>query len=208
MIRRLRAPSPALVVSLVALFVAFGGGAAWASGLISGKQIVNHSIPKKKLTAAAVRALRGQRGPAGPQGPKGATGAQGPKGATGATGPQGPGAMSFNKGGVDADAQDHTLTDIDGFEVGYKCAGGIELFLFSHSSADVFASGDMAKNGTLTSVQTASQLISVFGSGTANLDVIAWDGSVNTLARVDLGGFYNGSNACNVWGLITPGSPS
>ena len=44
------------------------------------------------------------------------------------------------------------------------------------------------------------------GKSTANLDVIAWAGSVGTLSRFDLGGYYNGSNACNIWSLITPGS--
>ena len=57
---RLRAPSPAFVTSLIALFVALGGTTAYASGLISGRQIVNHSIPAKKLTAAAVNALQGR----------------------------------------------------------------------------------------------------------------------------------------------------
>jgi hypothetical protein len=38
-----------------------------------------------------------------------------------------------------------------------------------------------------------------------NLDVIAWAGSVGTISRFDLGGYNNGSNACNFWGLITPG---
>ena len=60
---RLTAPSPALIISLVALFVALGGTTAYASGLISGKQIVNHLISAKKLTAAAVDALKGERGP-------------------------------------------------------------------------------------------------------------------------------------------------
>ena len=58
--RRLRAPSPALVISLIALFVALAGGAAAATGLISGNQIANHSISAKKLTAAAIKGLHGQ----------------------------------------------------------------------------------------------------------------------------------------------------
>lgn len=81
---------PATIIASLALFVALGGGAALASRLISGNTIVNHSIPEKKLTAAAIKALRGQHGPAGPQGPTGATGPQGSKGDTGATGPIGP----------------------------------------------------------------------------------------------------------------------
>jgi hypothetical protein len=66
-----------MFIASLALFVALGGGAALASGLISGTKIVNHSIAEKKLTADAIKALRGQRGPAGAQGPNGATGAQG-----------------------------------------------------------------------------------------------------------------------------------
>lgn len=79
---------PATVIAVVALFVALGGGAAaYASGLITGSQIKNHSIAAKKLTAAAVKSLRGRRGPTGPTGP---TGPQGPTGQTGQTGPTGP----------------------------------------------------------------------------------------------------------------------
>jgi collagen triple helix repeat protein len=88
---------PATVIAALALFVALGGGAAWAGGLISGSQIKNHSIPAKKLTNKAISSLRGQRGPAGPQGPQGTPGApggppgpQGPQGPAGPAGPAGP----------------------------------------------------------------------------------------------------------------------
>jgi hypothetical protein len=93
--RVLRAPSPAFASALVALFSGLGGGAALASGLTSGKQIANHSIPEKKLTGAAIMALSGERGPAGPRGATGPQGPQGANGDTGSQGPQGPGAMSF-----------------------------------------------------------------------------------------------------------------
>jgi hypothetical protein len=73
-----RLTHPATVIAAAALFLALGGGAAaYASGLISGSQIKNHSIPAKKLTRSAIKTLRGRRGPAGP---KGATGPQGPGG--------------------------------------------------------------------------------------------------------------------------------
>jgi hypothetical protein len=69
---------PATVIASVALFLALGGGAAaYASGLISGSQIRNHSIPAKKLTKRAIRSLHGKRGLRGPAGP---TGPQGPGG--------------------------------------------------------------------------------------------------------------------------------
>ncbi len=81
---------PATVIATVALFVAVGGGtAAYASGLISGSQIKNHSIPAKKLTKSAIKSLRGQRGARGPAGPTGATGATGAAGAQGIQGIQG-----------------------------------------------------------------------------------------------------------------------
>lgn len=82
--RQLRPPSPALVMSFIALFAALGGGAvAYASGLIPGSQIKNHSIPAKKLTRSAVKALRGQPGPAGQTGPAGPAGTRGPAGPPG-----------------------------------------------------------------------------------------------------------------------------
>jgi hypothetical protein len=44
-------PTPALFVSLLAPFLALGGGVAVANGLISGKQIANHSIPENSVVA-------------------------------------------------------------------------------------------------------------------------------------------------------------
>lgn len=65
---------PATIIALLALFVALGSGAAVASGLVSGQEIVNHSIPERKLTYGAIRHLRvGARGPAGPKGPSGSS---------------------------------------------------------------------------------------------------------------------------------------
>jgi hypothetical protein len=55
-----RLKHPATFVAALALFVALGGGAAaYASGLISGSQIKNHSIAEKKLTKAAITDLLG-----------------------------------------------------------------------------------------------------------------------------------------------------
>jgi len=99
--RRLKAPSPALVISLLALFVALGGTSYAAinlprnsvgtkqlkKGAVTGKKIRNHTIAKKKLTKKTLAALKGRtgpQGPAGPQGPQGATGATGATGAAGA----------------------------------------------------------------------------------------------------------------------------
>lgn len=83
---------PATLIAALALFVALGGGAAaYASGLINGSQIKNHSIAAKKLTKKAMKQLKGNRGPAGPPGPTGAAGVAGATGPPGPQGPQGPG---------------------------------------------------------------------------------------------------------------------
>jgi hypothetical protein len=89
--------SPAMVVAMIALFVALTGTAvATTSALITGAQIKNSSITgldvkNKSLTAKDFKgSLRGARGPAGPAGPQGAQGAQGAQGPAGPQGPQGP----------------------------------------------------------------------------------------------------------------------
>ena len=88
--------SPAMVVAVLALFVAVGGSADAAKRLITGRDIKNASITgldvkNKSLTAADIRGqLRGSRGPVGPPGPTGAQGTQGPQGVPGIQGPVGP----------------------------------------------------------------------------------------------------------------------
>lgn len=98
--RRLeRRPSPAMVISIVALFIALGGTsyAAVATLLpknsVGSAQVIDGSLQKGDLSRKAVAALKGNRGARGPQGMAGAigpAGPQGPVGATGETGPQGP----------------------------------------------------------------------------------------------------------------------
>jgi hypothetical protein len=85
-----RLTHPATIIAALALFIALGGGAAWASGLISGSKIKNHSIAEKKLSKKAIKALHGARGP---KGTTGAAGAPGALGAAGAPGPPGPSNM-------------------------------------------------------------------------------------------------------------------
>ena len=51
---------PATIIAGIALFVALGGWATAASVLISGSQIKKHSIPKNRLTGAAIKSLRGK----------------------------------------------------------------------------------------------------------------------------------------------------
>ena len=95
-----RRPSPATVLSLIALFVALGG-TSYAAITVSGKNVRNGSLTGADLKNGSVksadvrnRSLRaadfaqGQL-PAGPQGPAGAQGAKGDPGAAGPAGPKG-----------------------------------------------------------------------------------------------------------------------
>ena len=93
---RLRKPTPAAVMAIVALVVALGGTAVAAS-----HYIITSTNQIKPSVLRALRAGAGAKGTtaiAGPQGPVGATGAQGsagpqgvpgPAGSTGGQGPQG-----------------------------------------------------------------------------------------------------------------------
>ena len=123
---------PGTLIAILALFVAIGGTATAASGLINGKnikrgtvsakQLKNKSITKAKLKPATIKALKGKRGlqgatgatgaigPTGPAGAKGATGAKGSTGAKGATGAPGPAGIvaaqyvsSANNSNLDSD---------------------------------------------------------------------------------------------------------
>ena len=93
-------PTPATVVSLIALFVALGGTGYTAVALtpsnsVNSASVINGSLQKVDLSQKAVAALKGNRGAAGPQGPVGThglagpQGAQGPKGDAGSIGPPG-----------------------------------------------------------------------------------------------------------------------
>jgi hypothetical protein len=80
--------TPAMVVALIALFVALTSTAT-ATVLITGKQIKDGSIQLRDLSPKAKLALKGQRGPRGYTGLPGTAGPAGPAGATGAAGPAG-----------------------------------------------------------------------------------------------------------------------
>jgi Collagen triple helix repeat (20 copies) len=76
-----------MLVAVLALVMAMGGGAYAAGNLINGSQIKKGTVAASKLSSSARRQLEGDRGA---QGETGAAGPQGPKGDTGASGPQGP----------------------------------------------------------------------------------------------------------------------
>jgi hypothetical protein len=90
-----RAPSPAMVVGLIALFFALGGVgyAKKVVHLINGSTIKKGSIQLDRLSSRARAALKGNTGPQGLQGLQGGQGPKGdpgPRGNDGVQGPPGP----------------------------------------------------------------------------------------------------------------------
>ena len=104
-IRRHR-PSPALVVSIIALFVALGGTSYAALRIpknsVGSPQVINGSLQKADLSAKAAAALKGRTGAQGPHGSPGTNGAVGAAGPTGATGPAGQNGTNATVNGVAA----------------------------------------------------------------------------------------------------------
>ncbi|MFT3863535.1 MAG: hypothetical protein QM729_04625 [Solirubrobacterales bacterium] len=88
--RLFRRPSPALVISILALVIALSGTAVAAKRyLITNPQQISPAVLKQLATMAAKKA---KRGPAGAAGAAGATGAAG---ASGERGEAGPGAVVY-----------------------------------------------------------------------------------------------------------------
>jgi hypothetical protein len=75
------------VISLIALFVAFGGTGYAAFKIpknsVGSPQVINGSLQKADLSKKAAAALKGNPGAQGPQGPEGPQGSRGAAGAAG-----------------------------------------------------------------------------------------------------------------------------
>jgi hypothetical protein len=124
-------PSPAMVVALVALFVASSGGAyATSQALIGSPQIKNGSIELVDISAKTKKALKGQRGPRGFSGANGANGTNGLPGPQGPAGPQGLTGANGANGGFDPNKLNYvtgatfTLTPGTGNNTATSCPAG------------------------------------------------------------------------------------
>ena len=104
-----RKPSPATVISMIALFVALSG-TSYAALTVSGKNVKNSSLTGADIKNSSIRSadvgngsllardFRAGQLPAGAQGPAGATGATGSAGPAGPAGPTGPKGDKGDKG--------------------------------------------------------------------------------------------------------------
>jgi hypothetical protein len=131
-----RRPSPAIFISLVALFAALGGTSYAAvtkllpKNSVGSAQVINGSLQKVDLSAkarSALRGTRGARGALGPAGPAGPSGLQGLKGDTGAKGDAGATGPKGDTGAVPTPAAPIPVTSFGnswvtwgaGYEVSY-----------------------------------------------------------------------------------------
>lgn len=170
----LRRPSPALVIAVIALFVAASGG-AWAAGggLTNGTAAATKKKKKKKKVTST-------RGPRGPQGPPGQQGVTGPAGAAGASvqGPAGPsdGFVRNQPGATSLTAAADTPV--------------AQLGLTAGSNYIVTAATELGNNGVASNLVTCVLLENnaPIGGGSANLPATAVFAQTITLTAATTGG--------------------
>ena len=195
-------------VGYVALFVALGGGAVAATGGFTGADGKIHGCvgkdasltvvkPGKSCTKGKTKLVWNQ---IGPRGSRGLRGLQGLKGDAG------PGAISIPAQTYGAQSSG-IITSVHGFNVAYACAPGgssVTVEVGGHTQP-VYVSGVKTEDTTVSALSVAQPgYVTATGTSTANLDAIVMlDGIWN---RVDLGGYAGGSNGCNIWGLVIPGT--
>jgi hypothetical protein len=169
---KLARQSPALIVAMIALFVALTGTAvATTSALITGAQIKNGSITgldvkNKSLTArdfkGSVRGARGLRGLQGPPGPAGAQGAQGAQGIQGPPGAPNPDAATLNgrpANGLTRVARMSTSATLELTEATQTYGGVLSItapaagFVMVHGSSTVLGQGCTANCGVVVRIR-------------------------------------------------------
>jgi hypothetical protein len=178
---KIKKVQPATLIAMLALFVAVGGTATAASGLISGKQIKNRSIAGKKLKKGAVtgkqikkrtitknklnkklvKAFSKKGGPAGPAGPTGPTGAAGTPGTAGAVGPTGPKGATGPKGSTGGKGQ-------TGAKGATGPAGVVASQYVSNDSNENLAGGNVLTPIITDTVPSHKYAVTAKVSGTAN----------------------------------------
>jgi hypothetical protein len=210
----MRRPSPALVVSIVALVVACSGTAVAASRyIITSKDQI---APKVRADLSGDRGPRGAAGPRGASGPQGAAGVAGAAGATGAAGeagPRGPGGpaaviartrIDFDHGGLGTTSGTYVKLDTLGTFVKQLPGTAATVTL-----NEVGAEDNPAATCTLQlRVDDVADRPGVDSTGTeALIDTAAPDDVQNVLMLAVFNGIAPGPHTVTVWGMTdTPGA--
>jgi hypothetical protein len=222
MLRKLRPRlTYANVVASLALFLAVGGGTAFAvvaANQVNSESIINGQVKNQDLAGDSVGTAKLGSGAVQNSDIGGSAIGTGKVGDGSLlkqdfkAGELPKGAVSIPITHVDAGANgalrvNGTPVTIDGIRIEYSCMSGqVAVGVRADDFAStVYKSGVKAENGVLSAVNTSgTSPYSASGSNTANLDVIATrDGTWN---RIDLGGSNGGVSGCNIWGLLIPGT--
>jgi hypothetical protein len=196
-----RRPSPALVISLVALFCSLGGVSyGLATGSIDSREIKNNTVRSKDIRNNTVRSgdvrnntvrsrdvrdfsllaqdfMPGQL-PAGPRGAQGAQGPRGPQGPTGPSGAEGFVEVAYNSSGdVPLPANGSASAFAECFDGFLPVGGGASVF-------DTLGTPDLGDDVEITNAEMDLNRSDVdFTSGVANA---GWSVTVsNATAETD-----------------------
>jgi len=146
----LRRPTPAFVVSVIALMISLGGTSYAAFTLpknsVGTKQLKNKAVTAGKLAPKAIALFKGRKGDRGPQGPQGVQGIQGVQG------PVGPSNGYFAKSVTSA----VSLPVPAGDYMVYA-----EASIGNSTSSPVQASCFLSANGTALSAQNGSNGVTI-----------------------------------------------
>jgi hypothetical protein len=178
-------PSPAMVLALLALFVAMGGVGYAALKLpknsVGSRQLRANAVTSSKVKDASLRGpdFGGGQVPPGPAGKQGERGPNGVRGLGGDDGPRGPGPPSFD-GAFARDGAFHNVATINGVSVSVRCdpaadpGDHIELFVGATGPDPGFHGwGTRWTGSALQRVGAGSGYMSVDGVTVAELNVVA-----------------------------------
>ncbi|MFL5846469.1 MAG: hypothetical protein ACJ762_17425 [Solirubrobacteraceae bacterium] len=158
---RLR-PSPALVVSIIALVVALGGSAFAAGFVITSTKQIKPSVLKQLKGKRGARGLPGAIGPTGLPGAKGdagAAGAKGDTGATGSTGAPGVAGATGNTGQTGPRGPSDAFTDNQGSTITDLASSADTLTLHIMTAGKYVSTGTVNLRNTGGSLATVTCLI-------------------------------------------------
>ena len=214
-------PSPALVISLLALFVVLGGTGYATTSLggetakVGNKACVASAATlcttlRRAVDAEVTRQIKllklhnGAQGSTGPQGVPGGTGSQGP------LGPQGPGATTFTATVPGPEAMVTIATLSNGITIAGRCGPGIEevgVWLSTTSGAPLEVGGTYDTKGTTPTEiddNKADNHEQYEGATYLDLTVIAADSTIGKFDQITVHEDFG--SPCTFWGMSIPSS--
>jgi len=213
---RVRPPSPALVVSFVALLVALGGTSYAAFALpknsVGTRQLKNGSVTPAKVAPRTIALFEGEKGDTGVQGPGG------PQGPQGIQGRPGPGATSFAVTLPQGTSTLTALTEVgNGVTISGACDGaGAPSVGFSAATTDaVNYVGEFTRettdNGVVKTTDAVTNPFSLVDASEVLVSGLVRDvsnlGTRGKFARIDVTGVAAGvAGTCSFSGMIIPSS--